>query len=218
MTELSVEIRRREILTAALALADERGLDALSMRAVAPRVGVTPMALYPYVGNKDALLDGLVDLLLAELLPAAGAPATGTPGCARSLTRAARSPTGIRRPTRCCCRGPRSPPTRCASSTRSTRRCWRAGAPAAQVPRLERLVSTFVLGYAVGEVTGRFRGRPAGRARRGRGQSRAGAPRTRGGCWHTRSTGPPSSPPAWTSRAGRRHQPRPHRPHRARPG
>ena len=59
--------KRRLILDQALALVDERGLAAMSMRAVAERVGLTSMALYPYVGGKDALLDGLVDLLTLEL-------------------------------------------------------------------------------------------------------------------------------------------------------
>src|ERR1700750_2469323 len=64
--------RRRLILDQALALVDERGLAAMSMRAVAERVGLTSMALYPYVGGKDALLDGLVDLLHQELGAAVG--------------------------------------------------------------------------------------------------------------------------------------------------
>jgi AcrR family transcriptional regulator len=62
-----VDDKRRLILDQALALVDERGLAAMSMRAVAERVGLTSMALYPYVGGKDALLDGLVDLLHIEL-------------------------------------------------------------------------------------------------------------------------------------------------------
>src|SRR4051812_31738606 len=49
----------------------------MSMRAVAERVGLTSMALYPYVGGKDALLDGLVDLLHLEL-GAACAPREGS--------------------------------------------------------------------------------------------------------------------------------------------
>jgi AcrR family transcriptional regulator len=62
-----VDDKRRLILDQALALVDERGLAAMSMRAVAERVGLTSMALYPYVGGKDAMLDGLVDLLHLEL-------------------------------------------------------------------------------------------------------------------------------------------------------
>src|SRR5260370_2572174 len=64
-----MEERRQAILGAGMAMADERGLDAVSMRAVAERVGVTPMALYPHIGSKAAVLDGIVDLLLAEYLP-----------------------------------------------------------------------------------------------------------------------------------------------------
>jgi len=59
--------KRRQILDAALAIADEEGLEAVSMRAVAARVGVSPMALYPHVGSKEALLDGMVGRLLGEL-------------------------------------------------------------------------------------------------------------------------------------------------------
>src|SRR5260370_37056042 len=67
-----MEERRQAILDAAMALADERGLGAVSMRAVAERVGVTPMALYPHVGSKAELLDGMIGELLGQL-SAAGA-------------------------------------------------------------------------------------------------------------------------------------------------
>src|SRR3954447_7655253 len=59
-------INREAVLDATLALAEERGLDAVSMRAVAARLGVTPMALYRHVGDKQGLLDGLVERLLAD--------------------------------------------------------------------------------------------------------------------------------------------------------
>jgi AcrR family transcriptional regulator len=67
--------KRAEILDIAVALADERGLAAVSMRAIAERVGVTPMALYPYVGTKAALLDGMLGRLLGGLLPPAASEA-----------------------------------------------------------------------------------------------------------------------------------------------
>src|SRR3954453_22979700 len=60
-------IKREDVLDATLALAEERGLDAGSMREVARRLGVTPMALYRHVGDKQGLLDGLVERLLEEL-------------------------------------------------------------------------------------------------------------------------------------------------------
>lgn len=60
--------RREEILDAALDIADEHGVDAVSMRTVADRVGVTPMALYRHVKDKAALLDAMVGRLLTALL------------------------------------------------------------------------------------------------------------------------------------------------------
>ncbi|MFP5359619.1 MAG: TetR/AcrR family transcriptional regulator [Actinomycetes bacterium] len=64
------------VVREAIALADAHGLDALSMRSLADRLGVVPMALYKHVRDKDALLDHMVDAILAEI-PAA-AP-TGSP-------------------------------------------------------------------------------------------------------------------------------------------
>jgi AcrR family transcriptional regulator len=55
------------VLQAAVALADEAGLEAFSMRGLAQELGVVPMALYKHVANKEELLDGMVDLVFAEI-------------------------------------------------------------------------------------------------------------------------------------------------------
>lgn len=60
-------LTRLKVLSAALEIADAEGLEALSFRRLAAHFGVTPMALYRYVESKDALLDGVADLVLAEL-------------------------------------------------------------------------------------------------------------------------------------------------------
>jgi AcrR family transcriptional regulator len=60
-------LTREVVIEEALALADAEGFDAVGIRRVADRLGVTPMALYRYVDSKDDLLDGLVDLIYAEL-------------------------------------------------------------------------------------------------------------------------------------------------------
>ena len=60
-------IDRKLVLDAAIELADEWGFDAVSLRRVADRLGVTPMALYRHVEGKDDLLDGMADELYAEL-------------------------------------------------------------------------------------------------------------------------------------------------------
>jgi AcrR family transcriptional regulator len=68
-----VGLSRGQVLAAALATADAEGLGALSVRGLAARLGVTPMALYRHVDGKGALLDGIADLVLGELeLPAEG--------------------------------------------------------------------------------------------------------------------------------------------------
>ncbi len=50
-----------------MALADEAGLDGLSMRRLASELGVVPMALYKHVANKDELLDGIIDAVVSEI-------------------------------------------------------------------------------------------------------------------------------------------------------
>lgn len=63
-------LTRERVLDAAMALADEGGLEAVSMRRVAQALGVEAMSLYRYVANKDALLDGLVERIFEQLEPA----------------------------------------------------------------------------------------------------------------------------------------------------
>jgi AcrR family transcriptional regulator len=60
------------VVQAALALADQDGLEAFSMRGLAQDLGVVPMALYKHVANKEELLDAMVDIVFGEIeLPAA---------------------------------------------------------------------------------------------------------------------------------------------------
>jgi AcrR family transcriptional regulator len=51
---------RTRILRAARKLFDEKGLEELSLRSVAKRVGITPMAIYRHFDSKEALVDALV--------------------------------------------------------------------------------------------------------------------------------------------------------------
>lgn len=147
--------RRREILETALKLADEGGLEAVSMRAVAARVGVSAMALYQHVRDKEALLDGVVGLLLAELpMPDPSLPwerrMRSLAWAVRDLARAHPSAIGMLF-------------TRPAVSPDALRvvdgmygMLLEAGVPEPEVPRLERLLSTAIVGFAVSEVGGRF--------------------------------------------------------------
>jgi AcrR family transcriptional regulator len=62
-------LTRERILHAAVALADQGGAESLSMRRLAQELGVVPMALYKHVANKDELLDGMIDVVVAEIDP-----------------------------------------------------------------------------------------------------------------------------------------------------
>lgn len=62
-----VKLSRDRIVRAAIALADAEGFDGLSMRRLAEELDAAPMALYRHVANKDDLLDGMIDVVFAEL-------------------------------------------------------------------------------------------------------------------------------------------------------
>ncbi len=62
-------LSRERALAVALALADQGGLEQLTMRRLAEELGVEAMSLYHHVPNKDAILDGMVDLVFAEIEP-----------------------------------------------------------------------------------------------------------------------------------------------------
>jgi len=55
------------VLRAAIALADERGAEELTMRKLAKELGVEAMSLYNHVANKTDLLDGMVDIVFGEI-------------------------------------------------------------------------------------------------------------------------------------------------------
>jgi AcrR family transcriptional regulator len=143
------------VLAAGLQLVDEQGLAALTMQAVADRLGVTPMAIYRHVKNKADLFDGVVESILLEVpLPDPNDPwpdrlaamARGTriaavchPGVFPLLLQRAAATPGARR-------------TRDAVYMALRQ----AGLPEGDLVQLERLLSTAVLGFAASEAGGRF--------------------------------------------------------------
>lgn len=60
-------VSREQVLDAALELADEGGLTAVTMASVGARLGVEAMSLYRHIGNKEEMLDGLVDRVFMEI-------------------------------------------------------------------------------------------------------------------------------------------------------
>ena len=67
--ETRVPLTKERVLLTAVALADQGGIESLSMRRLAQALDVVPMALYRHVANKDELLSGLVDVVVGEIDP-----------------------------------------------------------------------------------------------------------------------------------------------------
>ena len=65
--EPRIPLNRERVFQAAVVLADERGFESLTMRALGEELGVEAMSLYHYVANKDELLDGMVDVVFSEI-------------------------------------------------------------------------------------------------------------------------------------------------------
>jgi TetR/AcrR family tetracycline transcriptional repressor len=61
-------LTRERVLRAAVGVVDREGIDALSMRRLAQQLGVEAMSLYRYVPSKAALLDGIHEAILAEVV------------------------------------------------------------------------------------------------------------------------------------------------------
>jgi len=124
------------------------------MHSVARSLGVSAMALYRHVDDKDALLDGLVEVLLTEVPAVAGTWAERLSALANGIRETARRhpavfPLVLTRPA-------------VTPAARAVREAVQAalgdgGMPAAYVARAERLISTAVLGFAASEAAGRFR-------------------------------------------------------------
>jgi AcrR family transcriptional regulator len=70
-TRARAPLSRELVLRTALKLADDGGIEALSMRKLGQALGVEAMAVYYHFANKEEVLDGIVDLVFAEIeLPA----------------------------------------------------------------------------------------------------------------------------------------------------
>jgi len=146
---------RDDVITCALSIADDQGLEAVTMSAVAALVGVTPMALYRHVDDKEHLLDLLVEAVLRELSDPDDR-LSGWPrleALARGLRAAAARhpnvfPLLLQRPA--ITGGSLALRARIRDALRD------CGIPAEELDRGERLVSTVALGFLASEAGGRF--------------------------------------------------------------
>ncbi len=82
-----VPLSRERVLRAAVALADERGIEALTMRNLGQELGVEAMSLYNHVANKEAILDGVIELIVGEIVDAVEDVTLSDPAEWKPLTR-----------------------------------------------------------------------------------------------------------------------------------
>jgi AcrR family transcriptional regulator len=152
-------ISRARVLDATLDLAAEAGLSAVTMRAVAARLEVTPMALYRHVGDKQGLLDGLVERLMAEIAPPAQAPDADWRTVLRAMAAEIRA-VARRYPELFVLLFQRRAVTEGAQAPRQAvfRALRAAGVPEPELADMELMLSTFVYGFAASEAGGRFAG------------------------------------------------------------
>ncbi len=149
------QIDRSAVVAASLELADEQGLPAVTMQAVADRLGVTPMALYRHVANKADLLDGVVERILWEVpLPDPTQPWAERLALLARGTRAA----ALRHPQVFPLLLQRAAATPGARRTRDAvySALHDAGVDQDDAVQLERILATAVLGFAASEAGGRF--------------------------------------------------------------
>jgi AcrR family transcriptional regulator len=62
-----IPLNKERLLRTAIAIADEKGNSALTIRSLAKELGVKPMALYHHVANKEEILDEIIDIVFAEI-------------------------------------------------------------------------------------------------------------------------------------------------------
>lgn len=148
-------ITRDQVVALAVELADADGLAAVSMRALAGRLAVTPMALYSRIADKDELLDAMIEAIIGELEPPADE--SPWPDRLRHLGHQIRAvghrhpgvfPLLMQRPVTAAAA---HAPTEILLSGLTA-----AGLDDTQVLRFEQLISTWALGFVTSEISGRY--------------------------------------------------------------
>ncbi|MFC4948563.1 TetR/AcrR family transcriptional regulator C-terminal domain-containing protein [Pseudonocardia sp. GCM10023141] len=140
------------VLDAALAVLDRDGLRAVTMRGVAIELGVEAMTLYHYVPNKDALLNGLVDRVLAGATPSPIGAATWRDDLrtgARTLRAALLRHPGV---LPLAVTRPASTPSTLQVVEQGLGALCEAGFPPARAVDVINAITVFVLGHTAAEV------------------------------------------------------------------
>ena len=73
-TRPRVRLSKDRVLRAAIQIADKAGIDSLTMRKLAQKLGIEAMTLYYYFAKKDDIVDGILDLVVSEIEVPSGRP------------------------------------------------------------------------------------------------------------------------------------------------
>jgi TetR/AcrR family tetracycline transcriptional repressor len=141
-------LSRNVVVDTALRVADEEGLEALSLRRLARALDVTPMATYRHVRNKSHLLDLMADRLLERVDLAAGEPTAWT-GRLRRLLGSYQAVAAEHPAAPLLLARPFSSPTALRISETLLEILHAAGFETAQAVRLFQLISGMLLGPAI---------------------------------------------------------------------
>ena len=148
MATARARLSRASVLAAAMHLADREGAEALTVRRLADDLGVHPTSLYNHVASKEAILDGVVELLFLEVeLPAAGDWRDWVRDLAAGLRGLARSHPGA---FMVLTRRPAETPEAYAIAARGVE-AFRADRPLEDAVLAVRVVSLALLGLALNE-------------------------------------------------------------------
>ncbi|MBB5790158.1 TetR/AcrR family transcriptional regulator C-terminal domain-containing protein [Jiangella mangrovi] len=92
-----IPLNRERVVTAAVAVADQKGAAGVTMRAVAGQLGVEAMSLYNHVAGREDILDGMVDAVFAEIDLPVASPGAGGDWAAAMRSRAGSARAALRR-------------------------------------------------------------------------------------------------------------------------
>lgn len=149
-----VPLTRERIAQAALALVDEVGIEAFSMRALGRQLGVDPMAIYHHLPNKDAVFDAIVELLWQGVTRTTGPEGGDWQTCLHALFRRVRSHL-LAHPRAALLMGtrPATTPALLDLIEQTLKQITAAGLPAHEAMPLLDCLMAFTVGKVLGEIS-----------------------------------------------------------------
>ncbi len=150
-TKERIPLSRERVLAGAITVADTGGIGALTIRTLAQELGVKPMSVYHYVANKDEIIDGIVDLVYAEIdLPVPGGDWQTEMRRRANSARRVLAKSSLGHPVAAVASATPAP-RRCDTTTPSSPPCARRASPVELTAHAFALIDSYVFGFALSE-------------------------------------------------------------------